>query len=137
MITSLRGHNQKKWTNVQRKWINRFIHFLCLCPLRLVIMPNFNISKVDYCIDNCRCRELVIVKECINFFMTIDREKNKLFSIVGSWEVAIKRSSPVLHKMIYNVHMHFLRGLRDLETRNSLITFVALESPELAAFACT
>ena len=47
-------------------------------------MLNFNISKVDYCIDNCRCRELVIVKECINFFMTIDREKNKLFSIVGS-----------------------------------------------------
>ena len=36
--------------------------------------------------------------------------------------------------MIYNVHMHFLRGLRDLETRNILITFVALESPELAAF---
>ena len=137
MITSLRGHKQKKWTNVQRKWINRFIHFLCLCPLRLVIMPNFNISKVDYCIDNCRCRELVIVKECINFFMTIDREKNKLFSIVGSWEVAIKRSSPVLHKMIYNVHMHFVRGSRDLETRNILITFVALESPELAAFACT
>ena len=136
MITSLRRHKQKKWTNVQRKWINRFIHFLCLCPLRLVI-PNFNISKVDYCIANCRGRELVIVKECINFFMTIDWEKNKLFSIVGSWEVAIKRSSPVLHKMIYNVHMHFLRGLRDLETRNILITFVALESPELAAFACT
>ena len=100
-------------------------------------MPNFNISKVDYCIGNCRCRELVIVKEGINFFMTIDRGKNKLFSIVGSWEVAIKRSSPVLHKMIYNVHMHFLTGLRDLETRNILITFVALESPELAAFACT
>ena len=51
--------------------------------------------------------------------------------------MAIKRSSNVLHKMIYNVHMHFLRGLRDLETRNILITFVALESPELAAFACT
>ena len=66
--------------------------------------------------------------------MIIDREKNKLFSIVGSWEVAIKRSSPVLHKMIYNVHVHFLRGLRDFETRNILITFVALESPELAAF---
>ena len=31
-------------------------------------MLNFNISKVDYYIDNCRCRELVIVKECINFF---------------------------------------------------------------------
>ena len=23
-----------------------FIHFLCLCPLRLAIMLNFNISKV-------------------------------------------------------------------------------------------
>ena len=95
-----------------------FIHFLCLCPLRLVIMLNSNISKEAYCIGNCRCRELVILKECINFFMTIDQKKNKLFSIVGSWEVAIKRSSPVLHKMIYNVHMHFLRRLRDIQTRN-------------------
>ena len=69
--------------------------------------------------------------------MTVDQEKNKLFGIVGSWEVAIKRSSHVLHKMIYNVHMHFLRRLRDLETRNILITFVALESPELATFAST
>ena len=25
-----------------------FIHFLCLCPLRLAIMLNFNISKVAY-----------------------------------------------------------------------------------------
>ena len=25
-----------------------FIHFLCLCPVRLVIMLNFNISKVAY-----------------------------------------------------------------------------------------
>ena len=25
-----------------------FIHFLCLCPLRLAIMLNFNISKVVY-----------------------------------------------------------------------------------------
>ena len=25
-----------------------FIHFLCLCPLILVIMLNFNISKVAY-----------------------------------------------------------------------------------------
>ena len=114
-----------------------FIHFLCLCPLRLVIMLNVNVSKVAYCIGNCRCRELVILKEYIIFFMTIDREKNKLFSIVGSWEVAIKRSSLVLHKMIYNVHMHFLRGLRNLETRNILIIFVALESPELAPFAFT
>ena len=24
------------------------IHFLCLCPLRLAIMLNFNISKVTY-----------------------------------------------------------------------------------------
>ena len=24
------------------------IHFLCLCPLRLAIMLNFNISKVAY-----------------------------------------------------------------------------------------
>ena len=137
MITSLRGHKQKKLTNIQRKWVNMFIHFLCLCPLRLVIMLNFNRLKVAYCIGNCRCRELVILKECINFFMTIDQEKNKLFSIVGGWEVAIKRSSHVLHKMIYNFHMHFSRGLRDLETRNIFITFVALESPELAAFACT
>ena len=136
MITSLRRHKQKKWTNIQRKWINMFTYFLCLCPLRLVIMLNFNISKVAYCISNCRCRELLILKECINFFKTIDREKNKLFSIVGSWEVAIKRSSTVLHEIIYNVHMHFLRGLRDLETRNILITFVALESPEIAEFAC-
>ena len=120
MIMNLRGHKQKKWTDIQRKWINMFIHFLCLCPLRLVIMLNFNISKVAYCIGNCRCRELVILKECINFFMTIDQEKNKLFSIVGSWEVAIKRRSPVLYKMIYNVHMHFLRRLRDIETRNTV-----------------
>ena len=25
-----------------------FIHFLCLCPLRLAMMLNFNISKVAY-----------------------------------------------------------------------------------------
>ena len=25
-----------------------FIHFLCLCPLRLAIMLNFNTSKVAY-----------------------------------------------------------------------------------------
>ena len=25
-----------------------FIHFLCLCPLRLAIMLNFNILKVAY-----------------------------------------------------------------------------------------
>ena len=25
------------------------IHFLCLCPLRLAIMINFNISNVGYC----------------------------------------------------------------------------------------
>ena len=25
-----------------------FIHFLCLCPLRLAIMLNFHISKVAY-----------------------------------------------------------------------------------------
>ena len=31
-------------------------------------MLNFNILKVAYCIGNCRCRELVILKECINFF---------------------------------------------------------------------
>ena len=49
----------------------------------------------------------------------------------------MKRSSSVLQKMIYNVNMHFLIGLRDLEARNILMTFVALESPELAAFACT
>ena len=55
--------------------------------------------------------------------MIIDRKKNKLFSIVGSWGVAIKRSSPVLHKMIYNVHMHFLRGLRDLGLGQTSNTF--------------
>ena len=26
-----------------------FTHFLCLCPLRLAIMLNFDISKVAYC----------------------------------------------------------------------------------------
>ena len=28
--------------------INMFIHFLCLYPLRLAILLNFNISKVAY-----------------------------------------------------------------------------------------
>ena len=31
-----------------------FIHFLCLCPLRLVIMLNFNIPKVAYCIPTAK-----------------------------------------------------------------------------------
>ena len=26
-----------------------FIHFLCLCPLRLAIMLSFNIAKLAYC----------------------------------------------------------------------------------------
>ena len=33
------------------------IHFLSLCPLRLIIMLNINLSKVAYGIGNCRCRE--------------------------------------------------------------------------------
>ena len=31
-----------------------FIHFLCLCPLRLAIMLNFNIAKVAYAEDKSK-----------------------------------------------------------------------------------
>ena len=45
-IASLRGHKQKKC-------INLFVHFLCFCPLELVIMLNFNIYLM--------CRKLPIL----------------------------------------------------------------------------
>ena len=35
-----------------------FIHFLCLCPLRLAIMLYFNISKVAY--SHTLCREATL-----------------------------------------------------------------------------
>ena len=35
-----------------------FIHFLCLCPLRLAIMLNFNISKGAYCRVALHCRRI-------------------------------------------------------------------------------
>ena len=37
-----RGHKQ-------RKLVDKFIHFFCLCPLDLTIKLNFNISKLTYC----------------------------------------------------------------------------------------
>lgn len=39
IIASLGGHKQSLFI---------FIHFLCLCPLKLAIMVNFNILKVAY-----------------------------------------------------------------------------------------
>ena len=39
IIASLGGHKQSLFI---------FIHFLCLCPLRLAIMLKFDISKVAY-----------------------------------------------------------------------------------------
>ena len=42
--------------------MNMLIHFLCLCPLRLAIMLNFNKSKVAYSerssVDNTRISEI-------------------------------------------------------------------------------
>ena len=35
-------------TSVNNCYLFMLIHFLCLCPLRLAIMLNFNISKVAY-----------------------------------------------------------------------------------------
>ena len=37
-----------------------FIHFLCLCPLRLAIMLNFNISKVAYWPASVSRREIEV-----------------------------------------------------------------------------
>ena len=34
---------------MNKPWLFMYIHFLCLYPLRLAIMINFNISNVGYC----------------------------------------------------------------------------------------
>ena len=54
MITSLRGHKQRTWINLFIHFLCMFVHFFCLCPLRLVIMLNFNIPKVAYCIPTAK-----------------------------------------------------------------------------------
>ena len=57
-IASLRGYKQ-------RKRINMFIHFLFnLCPLRLAMMLNFNISKVAYLSSLSTEREKKLTSGC-------------------------------------------------------------------------
>ena len=43
------------------------IHFLCLCPLRLAIMLNFNILKVAYLSSLSTEREKILTSGCPSY----------------------------------------------------------------------
>jgi len=44
--------------------MNSFIYFLCLCPLRLAIIAEFNILKVAI-VDRESAKRVVASKECL------------------------------------------------------------------------
>ena len=52
LVVRLRGHKQRQLNYM-------FIHFLCLCPLGLTLILNFNISKVHTLPCNCNYMQLI------------------------------------------------------------------------------